>query len=100
MEKRIEKLAETEKIVISDLRQKNEYLWGVNNNFIPVRVSTTFKQAVDRVEKRDGQCDISRFDHESERGVEDKKMETIYNDSTKEELYEKIDRMIERLGGL
>lgn len=103
MEKRVEDIKElvgTDRIVISDLRQEDEYIWGMENDFTPLRISTTFEQAVDRIEKRDGQCDVNRFEHESEKGVEDKEMTTIYNDSTKEELYRKIDNFLKKEGFL
>lgn len=103
MERRVEDIQElvgTDRIVISDLRQEDEYTWGIENGFTPVRISTTFEEAVDRIEKRDGQCDVNRFDHESEKGVEDKEMAVIYNDSTKERLYEKIDDFLEKEGFL
>jgi len=95
--KDIEKLVGTDKLVISDLRQENEYLWGLKNNFLPIRISASLDLAEQRVKNRDGSCDINRFDHESERGAENKEMIDISNDTTKEELYQKIDMVMESL---
>lgn len=98
--KDIQELVDTDRIVISDLRQEDEYTWGMENGFTPLRIAATLETAVDRIEKRDGQCDVNRFGHESEKGVEDKDMETIYNDSTKERLYDKIDNFLKKEGFL
>lgn len=87
-------------IVISDLRQKNEYNWGIEFNFTPIRIIAPTIDIISRIESRDGYCDSSRFNHESEKGVEKIKMYSIQNNSTKEELYKNIDIMISDLGGL
>ena len=59
------------------------YIYGSHHN--PDQWKEPFKYIPDR------------FDHESERGAEDKEMLDISNDTTKEELYQKIDMIMENL---
>lgn len=82
-------------IVISDCRQANEIIEGMKNWFIPIRVSASLENRINRIVLRDGAYpDVSLFDNESESGADDFPYIEVNNDGTKQELYEKIDSII------
>ncbi|MCF8001681.1 MAG: AAA family ATPase [Halanaerobiales bacterium] len=84
------------RVVISDLRQKDELDWAIENGFTPIRVFVDKKIAIERLKARDGHCDESRFEHESEKGVENIKMRTLYNNGDIQELFKQIDKMMKK----
>lgn len=86
-------------IVISDCRQENEYLRAIKEGFYPVYIETNLDKCIERVTIRDGKKpDISRFNHESERGA-DKYIDQMYiidNNGTLEDLYKQVDKLMEK----
>lgn len=85
-----------EKVAISDLRRKNEYLRGIKEGFLPIRISADFDLRVQRAIKRDGfYPDTSLWEHESETGADPFDYIEITNDKTLEELYSQIDTIMQ-----
>lgn len=84
-------------VVISDLRQENEYNIGVSLGYIPIRIVSTVENAVLRMQKRDGSVDTSLLMTEGETGTLDKEMTSITNDGTLDELYSKVDKLMSEL---
>lgn len=84
-------------VVLSDLRRDNEYEFGMKANFVPVRIVTDREIAIKRIEKRDGYCDISLLDNDSEIGTRHIVMPEITNDGTFVELYNKIDDFLKEI---
>lgn len=82
-------------LVVSDVRQSNEYAKGINNGFIPLRVDATLENRINRITLRDGKPpDVSLFDNEAESGADDFTYIQVYNDGTFEDLYSQIDNII------
>ena len=84
-------------IVISDMRQFNEFDVGLKNGFIPVRIYSDREVAIERMRQRDGQVDITILDGTMEDQTRGINMPQIENNGTKEELYANIDDFIKRL---
>jgi cytidylate kinase len=87
-----------ENVVISDVRQTNEYVKGINSGFIPIRVDATLENRVNRITLRDGKIpDVSLLDNEAENGADDFTYIQIYNDGTFDDLYSQIDNIVGRI---
>lgn len=83
------------KVAVSDMRQQNEYLVGINEGFYPIRVVANIDICIQRLRERDGvEPDVSRFEHEAEKGADKYEMTEIHNNGTLEELYEQIDKLM------
>jgi dephospho-CoA kinase len=86
------------KFSISDLRRINEYERAIQEGFFPIRVVCDRDVAIQRIIRRDGHCDESLLDNESESGTRHISMLEIYNNGTTEELYRQIDVLIHEVG--
>jgi dephospho-CoA kinase len=82
-------------VVISDLRQRNEYESCIKYGYFPVRVVADREIAIKRLIERDGCCDESLLDNESEIGTRGISMLEIYNNGSFEELHKQIDSLME-----
>lgn len=88
---------EFDKVVISDLRQKNEYSIAIQCGFLPIRINTELDLRIDRLERRDGRYpDLSLLENNSETGADDCKFLEINNNSIFEDLYKQIDWIVEQ----
>lgn len=84
-------------IVISDVRQENEFNKGIEEGYLPLRICCGRDIAIQRIIKRDGFCDESKLDGPSEDGTRNLKVPEIRNDGTIEQLYKKIDEFMNSL---
>jgi dephospho-CoA kinase len=89
--------AEEGNVVVDDLRRLNEYEALKNKNFHIVRIVADEDVRVERLMKRDGQCDVSLMYNESENGCADLALPEIENNGSLEEFYARLDEMMERL---
>jgi len=84
-----------EKVVLVDVRQANEYIYGVNNGFIPLRVSADFDLRVQRAIERDGGYpDTSLWENDSETGADNFKYIELDNNGKKEDMYKILDQIV------
>lgn len=85
-----------ENVVWSDVRQENEYLIGYQNGFIPLRVKADLNTRIERCKQRDGiEPDISLWEKPVETGADNFFYNEIENNGSLEELYQKIDKVME-----
>ena len=96
MKKVAKLISDEQKVVISDLRRENEYIRAVEEGFLPIRVVCDRDVAIKRIVERDGFCDESLLDNESENGTRSIPMLQIYNNGTVKELFENIDKLVEQ----
>lgn len=80
--------------VISDLRRASEYEFAVQHGYFPLRIVTDRDIAIRRLIERDGKCDTSLLDNESETGTRNIPMHEITNNSSFKELYDKLDALV------
>jgi guanylate kinase len=86
-----------DKVVISDLRQSNEYIYAMKNEFVPFRIQADLNVRIDRCVSRDGvQPNIDEWETEGETGADNFDYHVIENNSTKEEFHKYIDRFMEK----
>lgn len=91
--------AETDRVVIDDMRFPNEYNRFKENGFVLVKVVADREICIQRLRERDGDIDISRLDDESETALDNIEFENVIeNNGTFEEFYEKIDKLMTKLG--
>lgn len=93
----LKQIQHSENVVIGDMRKTIEYDALIKENFYPIRICCPRDVAVQRLYARDGTCDLELLDSQTEietRGIE---MEEIENNGSLEDLYQKIDKLIERL---
>ena len=83
-------------VIISDLRRENEYISAVKAGFLPIRIVCDRDIAIKRIIDRDGVCDESLLDNESENGTRHIPMLEIHNNSTIESLYSHIDNLMKK----
>lgn len=83
-----------DKVVISDLRQANEYSICLKNYFVPFRISADLEKRIDRIKKRDSiEPKLELLENESETGADDYKYIEIDNNGSFEDLYNSIDKI-------
>lgn len=86
------------KVVISDLRQPNEYKRCRKEGFVIIRVNAPEWLRVERAEAAGDEFDESTLHHETERYVDTFPVDyDVYNTGTFEELYRQIDRIMDNL---
>lgn len=87
--------------VITDVRQSNEYVMCRKNGFMPVRVTSSLENRVERCKKRDGfsptQQTLDQWESEGEVGADKFKYMEIVNDGTVEELVDQVDSIVKLL---
>ena len=88
-------LNKNKKVVVSDLRRFNEYVKAVQEGFLPIRIVCDRDVAIQRIIARDGKCDISLLDNDSENGTRNIPMLQIYNNGGVEELQECLDKLMQ-----
>ena len=84
-------------VVISDMRRDNEYQFGIEAGFIPFRIVTDRNTAIQRIILRDGHCDVTLLDNDSEIGTRNIVMLEITNNGTTLDLYKKLDNVFETM---
>lgn len=91
------KLAEQfDKVIISDCRQHNEYVVGMERGYVPIRIKSNVAERLRRLEDRDGfPPDESLLENKTETGADDGIFIDFINDGTLEELKVNIDYMME-----
>lgn len=95
-------IEQSEKIVVSDVRQANEYDTFKDKGFIAIQVVADLDKRIERLEKRDGiKIDddyIKRIEENpAETGADGKEYDYIIdNNGTIEELYAKVDEILEQ----
>lgn len=89
----LNKAKQFDKVIISDCRQENEYIKAViDNNFLPVRINTTLKNRIKRIELRDGfYPDTTLFENKSEVGADECMFLEVDNNKDFKNLYSQID---------
>jgi cytidylate kinase len=84
-----------DKVVISDCRRANEYLKGIQEGYLPVRITADFDIRVQRAIERDGfYPDTDLWENESEIGADPFDYIEVENNGTLEELHETIDAIM------
>lgn len=82
-------------IVISDLRQPNEYDWCKRNGFVIVRVTAPDEIRLERARQAGDIFDADDLAHETESYVDSFEVDAeIANDGTLDELYAQVDEFI------
>lgn len=83
------------KVVLSDCRRENEYLRGLKEGYLPIRITADFDLRVQRAIERDGfYPDTSLWENESETGADPFDYIEIENNGTLEELHKNIDAVM------
>lgn len=89
------KAKQYDNIVISDIRQANEYLEGIKENFFAIKLVSDLDIRIDRLRKRDGiEPDTNLLENDCETGADDFYYYEIENNGNLEDLYKKIDEII------
>lgn len=89
------KIENLDRVVISDLRQSNEYQIALEHGFLPIRVSADLNKRIERIEKRDGMYpDLKLLENESETGADDYTYLEIDNNGSVEDLHRLIDEIM------
>jgi dephospho-CoA kinase len=96
--KNLEEKTIRSKFSISDLRRKNEYDRAIQEGFFPIRVVCDRDVAIKRIIERDGHCDVSLLDNESESGTRHLPIFEVYNNGTKKEMHKQIDALMQEVG--
>jgi dephospho-CoA kinase len=87
-------------IIITDLRQPNEYKHLREKGFFIVRVSSSFKTRFTRAYLQGDTFSVQDFNHETEAYVDRFQVDYILsNDKTVDDLYREIDTLLKYLGG-
>ena len=92
-----EKAKNYEKVVISDCRQGNEYIYGLENEFLPLRIDTYENIRIRRLTERDGKRpNISLLENESETGADDYTYIYVDNNGRVMDLNQQLDTIMSR----
>lgn len=81
----------SEAIVISDVRQLNEFQRGIKEMYIPLRIVCDRDIAIKRMIIRDGYCDETKLDGVMEDQTRNLLVPQIYNNNSIEDFYKEID---------
>ncbi|MEK4910584.1 dephospho-CoA kinase [Niallia sp. FSL M8-0099] len=94
-----ERVKRPDGVLITDLRQPNEYEWARANGWIIVRVTAPDELRLARAKAAGDQFDAKDLAHDTEQhvGAFDVDYE-IVNDGTIDELYAKVDAMMSEIG--
>lgn len=94
----IEKVGGKDGVVIDDVRYPNEYEGLKAHGFVMVKVVSDRQTCLDRLTQRNGEPAIDRLDDESETALDDYPVaNVILNNSTLDEMYRQVDRLIAEL---
>lgn len=86
-------------IVITDLRQPNEYEWARANGFTIVKVTAPRDVRIERAQSLSDAFELNHLTHETESHIEGFTVDyEIANDGTVEDLWAKVDEMINAIG--
>lgn len=82
-------------VVITDLRQQNEYEWAKENGFTIIRVSAPDELRIERAKMAGDDFSEADLTHETEQAIEGFKVDyEIVNDGTVEDLRAKVEEII------
>ncbi|MDQ0154940.1 deoxynucleotide monophosphate kinase family protein [Robertmurraya andreesenii] len=88
-------------VVITDLRQPNEYAWAKANGFTIIRVTAPDQLRMDRAVDAGDDFTVHDFAHETEQHVDSFEVDyEVVNDGTVEELKAKVDAIMAKINGL
>lgn len=94
----LEKVYGCRSIVITDLRQQNEYEWCRANGFTIVRVTAPDAERLARARKAGDDFDESDLTHDTEMHVDEFAVDyEIVNDGTLDELWAKVDDVMAKI---
>lgn len=86
-------------VVITDLRQPNEYEWARKNGFVIIRVSTTDELRVKRMIEVGDEFNVHDLTHETELHIDSFAVDyELVNDGKIDELLAKVDELMEAVG--
>lgn len=97
---KVKKLKEkgVQKVVVTDLRQPNEYEWAKENGFTIVRVSAEEEVRIQRMRDSGDEFDPESLNHKTEIYIDDFDVDyEIENNGTLEDLESKIVELIEKV---
>jgi len=82
-------------IVISDLRQPNEFEWCRANDFVIVRVSASLEERVRRAEIAGDAFELAQLEHETESYVDSFEVDyELINDGSLADLWANVDEIV------
>jgi dephospho-CoA kinase len=86
-------------VVVTDLRQPNEYEWARNNGFTIIRVTAPDEDRVWRAKLAGDDFTEADLEHETESHIDSFDCDyEIHNDSTVDDIKRKIDEIMEAIG--
>jgi dephospho-CoA kinase len=88
-------------VVITDLRQPNEYEWARKNGFSIIRVTAPDEDRIKRAIAANDDFTVHDLTHETELSIDKFDVDfEIYNDGTVDELTETVDAILAQINGL
>lgn len=89
---------DTQGIVITDVRQPNEYDWCKRNGFVIVRVVSPLEARVKRAEIAGDAFELADLEHDTEKYVDSFEVDAeIINDGSLTELHANVDDMMTKI---
>jgi dephospho-CoA kinase len=91
--------AEKVGVVITDLRQPNEYEWARNNGYTVIRVTAPDEDRIARAKIAGDDFNEADLEHETESHIDGFAVDyEIHNDGSVDELKRKVDEIMEAIG--
>lgn len=98
---RVNSGAEKVGVVITDLRQPNEYEWAKENGFTIVRVSAPKDVRIERAKSLSDAFELNHLTHETESHIDGFAVDyEIVNDGTVDDLKAQIDSILTQINGV
>jgi hypothetical protein len=87
----LRKAQQYDRIIITDVRQDNEYRIILNKGFLPIKPVAEKENCITRIILRDGTCDVSLLNIQSEIGASKYPSIELNNNGDKKDLYMQLD---------